>query len=430
MMKHVKQIGLITLITLTMIGNLIGQDPLSEASALFEKNEFQQAFDICKPFVDIEPNNAPAVFLLGRLYFALGDLDNSRIYLDKAIELDRANMEFRDIRTQIAAFATQLTEASRLVNSADYEGAEKLYLEIIKANPNFADAYFNLAQVYVRLNDLANAAIYLRKVIAMKPEEERYARQLKNLVQQYLREGENLRQRRNNEGALEKYQQALELDPNEFLGYYLSGIAYLDIKKYDEALKSVKKGLEINPEHARSYLVLGQIYEKTNKKAEALAAYEQAVKVDPVYEAGWDRLGVLNYNQKNYEQAIAAYKKLIEINPENTRAYEKLGQIYLDMSNFKEAITNLEIVTQKDAKNLSACLRLAQAYNSQGDCAQAKTTAEAALKIKSGDALALIELGIAERCLGNKVAARQAFQLASRDPRYKRYADEHLKTVQ
>ena len=79
---------------------------------------------------------------------------------------------------------------------------------------------------------------------------------------------------------------------------------------------------------------------------------------------------------------------------------------------------------------MKAWLRLAQAYNNNGECAQAKTAAETALKIKAGDALALIELGTAERCLGNTVAARQAFQLAAKDPQYRRYAEEHLKTVQ
>jgi len=429
-MKYVKKISLVGILVVTLIVGLIGQDPLSDAFALFQKGEFQKSFEACKMIVDKDPNYAGAAFLLGRIYFALGDLENSKTYLDKAIELDKTNTEFREIRTQIAAFATQLVEANRLSINADYEGAKKAYLEIIKQNPNFADAYFNLAQIYVLLNDLPNASIYLRKVIEMKPDEEKYSKQLKNLVQKYLSEGEELRKRRNNEGALDKYKQALNLDPNEFLAYYLSGLAYFDIKKYDEAFQSLNQGLILNPEHAKSYLVLGKIYEKTNKQTEALAAYEKAVTIDPAYEDGWDRIGVLNYNQKNYDKSIAAYQKLIEINVNNLRAYEKLGQIYLETNNYKEAVANLEKVTQKDDKNLKAWLRLAQAYNSQGDCPQAKTAAEMALKIKSGDSLALIELGVAERCLGNKVAARQAFQLAAKDPQYKRYAEDHLKTVQ
>jgi len=421
---------MVILLLLTVAVNLIGQDPLSDADALFVNKEYQKSFETCKAIVDKDPNYASAVFLLGRIYFALGDLDSSKIYLDKAIELDRANTEFREIRTQIASFATQLTEASRLSIAGDYEGAKKAYLDIIQANPNFADAYFNLAQIYVRLNDLTNASQYLRKVIEMKPEEEKYSKLLKSLVQQYLKDGENLRQRRNNEGAIEKYKQALEIDPNEFLAYYLSGVAYLDLKRYEDAFEVVKKGLEINPEHAKSYLVLGQVYDKMNKKEEALAAFEKAVNIDPTYEAAWDRVGVQYYTQKNFEKAIEAYHKLININPQNPRYYEKLGQIYIDMNNYKEAIVNLEKVVQIDTKNLKALVRLAQAYNSQGDCALAKTTAENALKIKGNEALALIELGVAEKCLGNKTAARQAFQLAAKDPQYRAYAEGYLKTVQ
>jgi hypothetical protein len=55
---------------------------------------------------------------------------------------------------------------------------------------------------------------------------------------------------------------------------------------------------------------------------------------------------------------------------------------------------------------------------------------ENALKIKGNEALALIELGVAEKCLGNKTAARQAFQLAAKDPQYRAYAEGYLKTVQ
>jgi tetratricopeptide (TPR) repeat protein len=67
-------------------------------------------------------------------------------------------------------------------------------------------------------------------------------------------------------------------------------VAYLDLKRYEDAFEVVKKGLEINPEHAKSYLVLGQVYDKMNKKEEALAAFEKAVNIDPTYEAAWDRL--------------------------------------------------------------------------------------------------------------------------------------------
>ena len=428
-MTVLKQLSIVGLLLLLSRG-ILGNDQLTDSYDLYKNGELQKAYEVCKSLVEKDPNYAAAVFLLGRIYFALGDLDNAKVYLDKAIELERANTEFREVRTQMAAFASKLTEASRLSTNADYEGAKKLYLEIIKENPNFVDAYFQLALVNVRLNDLSGAAEYLRKAIAKRPDEEKYSRQLKVLVQQYLKEGENLRQRRNNAAALEKYQQALNLDSTEFLGYYLSGLVNFDEKKYEDARRFVEKGLALNPEHSKSFLVLGQILEKLNKLEEALNAYNEAVTIDPKFDGAWDKIGVLNYNRKNFPKAIEAYLKVIEINPGNIRAFEKIGQIYIDMNDFTNAASYLEKVIEKDPNNAKAWLRLAQAYNSTGEAQKAKDAANTALKIKPNDALALIELGIAERSLGNKVAARQAFQLASKDPMYKRYAEEHLKTVQ
>jgi len=420
-------------ILIALLGSIWAQDdPLTKAYDLFQAKKYTEAFVVCKELVDKDPNYSAAVALLSRIYFALGDLDNAKIYIDKAIELDRRSNEYREIRTQMVAFISKLTEASQLSNNADYEGAKKVWLDVINQNPNFVDAYFQLALVYVRLNDLDNAALYLRKSMEMKPEEEKYSKALKNLVQQYLREGENLRQRRNSEGALAKYQEALKLDPQEHLGYYLSAVVMYDDKKYEEALGFIEKALQINPEHIKSYMVKGQSLEKLNRLEEALSTYQATVAIDPNYEIGWDKIGVLLYNQKKYQEALDAYLHVLSINPNNVRVMEKIGQIYIDMNNPQQALEYLKkvVADPEGSKNARTWLRLAQVQNNLGNCQEAKTACETALKLKPNDSLTLIELGIAERGLGNKVAARQAFQLAGRDPQYKRLADEYLKTVQ
>lgn len=413
--------------------NLYGQqDPLSKAYDLFQAKNYTEALTICKELVDKDPNYASAQALLGRIYFALGDLDKAKVCIDKAIELDRGNNEFREIRTQMVAFISKLTEASQLATNADYAGAKKVWLEVINQNPNFVDAYFNLGGVYFRLNILDSAALYLKMAMEKNPQEEKYGKVLKSWVGQKLSEGENLRQRRNSAGALSKYQEALQLDPNEFLGYYLSAVVKFDDKKYEEALDFVNKALAINAEHTKSYSLKGQALEKLNRLEEALETYKTAVKIDPSYEIAWDKIGVLLYNQKKFEEALEAYLHVMSLNPQNFRVLEKIGQIYIDMNNPQEALGYLKksIEYQGNDPSPRTYLRLAQVYNNLGQCQEAKTTCEGALKLKPNDALLLIELGVAERCLGNKPAARQAFTLAGRDPQYKRLADEYLKTVQ
>lgn len=407
-------------------------DPLSQAYDLFQAKKYTEALAICKELVEKDPNYATAQALLGRIYFALGDLDKAKVCIDKAIDLDRGNNEFREVRTQMVAFISKLTEASQLATNADYAGAKKVWLEVIKQNPNFVDAYFNLGGVYFRLNILDSAAFYLRTAMEKNPTEEKYGKILKSWVSQKLSEGENLRQRRNSAGALAKYQEALQLDPNEFLGYYLSAVVKFDDKQYEEAIAFIDKALAINLEHSKSYLVKGQALEKLNRLEEALSTYQAAVKLDPSYEIAWDKIGVLLYNQKKFDEALEAYLHVLSINPQNFRVLEKIGQIYIDKNNPQEALDYLKksIEYQGNDPSPRTLLRLAQVYNNLGQCQEAKTTCETALKLKPNDSLVLIELGVAERCLGNKPAARQAFQLAGRDPQYKRLADEYLKTVQ
>jgi len=429
--KAMKQVlaGLIVLLVATLAFGQ-GSDELIKAYDLFQKGEYQSAFDICKPVVDADPNYAGAVFLLGRIYYGMGDLDNAKIYVDKAIELDRANTEYRDVRNTMAAFISKLSEASRLVASADYQGAKKIYLEIINENKNFAEAYFSLGIVFVRLQDYSSAAEYMNKAIQMKPTEEKYRKSFQCLVSQVLAEGTQLMQRKNYPGALEKFQQAISLDSNDYRSYYLSAVISLDEKNYTKALEFISRCIEKNPNNPKAFLVLGKAQTKLNNVPEALKAFEAATNIDQQYLDGWVNIGQIYYQLKDFSNAIPALNKVVEINANYETAYELLGAIHTEMNNFKDAVTTLSKAVQLDPKSTTSWLRLATAQNKLGQCQEAKESANSALKLKINWAPALIELGIAERCLGNKAAAKQAFQLAGKDLKWKSVAEFELKTVQ
>lgn len=418
----------ILLLTALSMGQ--NQDELSKAYDLFQQQKYAEALEICQPIVDKDPNYAGAVFLLGRIYFGLGDLENAKVFVDSTIELDRANMEYREVRNTMAALASKLTEATRMVTNADYEGAKKMYLEIINENKNFADAYFSLGVVYVRLGDYVKAAEYLNKAIQMKPNEERYKKSFQGHVAQVLADGNQLMQRKSYQEALKKFEQAANLDSNEYRSYYFSAVIYLDEKNYTKTVEYINKCIQKNPEYPKAYLVLGKALSKLNNYPEAMKAYETATKIDPQYLDAWFNIGQLYYQNKDYVNAIPALKKVIEIKADYKGAYEYLGDIYLEMNNFKDATTNLAKAVELDPKGHTSWLRLATAYNKQGMCAEAKDAANIALKLKANWAPALIELGIAERCLGNRSAAKQAFLLAAKDLKWKNVAEFELKTVQ
>ncbi len=401
-----------------------------DALKLFEDGKYGEAFNICKPIVNENPNFVRAKILLGQIYFAMGDLDSAIVYIDDGLKMDRNNAEYREIRDKIAAFGSKLTEASRLSNSANFEGAKDLYEQIIKENPNFAEAYFSLGMVYINLNNLAEAAENFRKAIEMKPEEEKYHNVYQSIIKKHLSEGNQLLKRRNYQAALEKFQQVICFNPDESMAYYFCAAVYLAEKKLPEALIAIEKSIELNPDYQKSHLIRGKIYLKMNNSVEALKSFKAAIALDPDYVDAWNNIGLLYYSKKEYKEAIPAYKRVVKLKPSYPKAYENLGAIYIEMKNYREASQYLSKAVELNPKSYSSWFRLAQAYNHQGQCQKAKEAARSSLKIKANWAPVLIELGIAERCLGNKPAAKQAFQIAMKDPKWRKVAQFELKTLQ
>ena len=143
----------------------------------------------------------------------------------------------------------------------------------------------------------------------------------------------------------------------------------------------------------------------------------------------WKNIGYVYYKTKQYENAIPAYKEVIKLDPSYASAYANMGAIYIAQEKYNEAVNSLSKAVELNPRDVNSQYRLSQAYNNTGKCDKAKATAQKALTIKPNWAPVLIELGVAERCLGNRTAAKQAFQIAARDPKWKAVAEYELKTV-
>ena len=84
---------------------------------------------------------------------------------------------------------------------------------------------------------------------------------------------------------IERYTQAIEIDPDDFKAYNNRGNAYDDMGEYDQAIADYTEAIKIDPNHAMAYSNRG--FSKKNlakkldaegKTAEALGLYNAAVK--------------------------------------------------------------------------------------------------------------------------------------------------------
>ena len=111
-------------------------------------------------------------------------------------------------------------------------------------------------------------------------------------------------------GAIQSYQQALEIEPN-FADVHLSlGHAYLRLKKNPEAIKAFKEATRINPEMDEAFYGLGLEYFRAGKMKDAAQAFKKAVNLRPSMAKAHYGLALAYQEMGKQDQLIEEYRIL------------------------------------------------------------------------------------------------------------------------
>ena len=137
--------------------NSIG--PLNNlADAYLNLNKPDSAILYFSKVTELNPNNASAVNRIGTIYGqALQDYPNAIKYLKKAYEIQPNVLKFHEDLGVAYGFAGQ------------FDKALQVFETIIKSNPNYASAYFNMSVTLSQLGRSAEAQQYLQKAAELDP---------------------------------------------------------------------------------------------------------------------------------------------------------------------------------------------------------------------------------------------------------------------
>ena len=179
-------------------------------------------------------------------------------------------------------------------------------------------------------------------------------------------EAENLYAQENYEGAIAKYNEALEESTKDSVkerALYLIGWTYYrKLENYEQALSNLQELIDKFPENDyleetmfRTAYCLGQV----GRDDEALKQYETLVNRFPESQSEYFTLAYFNqgatYNrQQNYEAALKNYKLALESTQDLNRQAEiqlRIGLIHHHQENYQSAITTFKnaIATSENA---------------------------------------------------------------------------------
>ena len=184
---------------------------------------------------------------------------------------------------------------------------------------------------------------------------------------QWVTTGQRLESGGDLQGAVNAYQQALSLLPDDgrILGR-LGTIAYRT-GQLSRAESFLLRALDKAPDDWTHHQGLGNVYKRQGRLEQAEASLQRAVSLAPVNGAVHYDLGIVYQIGGQLEKALASYRASVACDPEDARAWNNLGLIYLALEDRAQAITCFETAIAKQPDFAGAYANLGIIYADTGN---------------------------------------------------------------
>ena len=231
-------------------------------------------------------------------------------------------------------FATQSLNEEKIPEAITY------YEKAITFDPDYYEAYINLAVAYAKSGENQKAIKTLKKVLEKAPDIDHLA--YLNMAQVY--------KRFDNEKAEQAYKKAISLHPFPQYAYFNLGEFYWSIKKHDESAINIKKGLKL--QNIESYYTGAvkngiKIYsdfpeiianlkkilntvtsDEIKQKFDLIVFNHYYMKNNPYIAEKYDQVGFHYLRKREFNKSIEYFEKSIQYwDSKDNRAYDHLETV-------------------------------------------------------------------------------------------------------
>jgi tetratricopeptide (TPR) repeat protein len=195
------------------------------------------------------------------------------------------------------------------------------------------------------------------------------------------------------DGAISKYEQAVQLDPTNHRILFKLAMAQRKKEAWDKVASTLARATQVAPTFAnywyeRAYAITEQAAKKTLSWEEAKEPLKKCIERDPNFADCYYELGRTYLWTDNEQDALANFTKAIEHNANPLHYYAELGDLYLNLGYVEQAQQVLKegLSHGKEGDKLLFGLHvlLSQVYQQRNQMNDMVTELEAAKRV-SGD---------------------------------------------
>ncbi len=165
-------------------------------------------------------------------------------------------------------------------------------------------------------------------------------------------------------GAIELFDEAIRLNPNNALAYFGRGTVYSELKQHERALADFNKSIELDANYTDAYNNRGNVYFALENFDAALKDFDAAVQLNPDDGEILYNRGNTYMEKDDFDAAIRDFTKAIELDSTYAAAYFNRGLSYKILKDYEAAVDDFTAYIELKPDD-------AQAYKLRGECYEA-----------------------------------------------------------
>lgn len=186
----------------------------------------------------------------------------------------------------------KFNEALRLEKKCDFNGAMNAYMDLLRMDPDYRNAYINLGSLYSRLNRLQE--------------------------------------------AMQCYRAALTLG-RDYITHFNMGCINYKQGNYSGALEDLEKSIEINEKFYLSLLVSGLCHSRHNDLEMAEKSFLRVLEHVPANRVALTALAIIYYNTSRYDRSLSLLNRILSPENETITLRELKSDILLKLGRIDES---------------------------------------------------------------------------------------------
>ncbi|XHF13665.1 adventurous gliding motility TPR repeat lipoprotein GltE [Archangium gephyra] len=304
---------------------------------------------------------------------------------------NRAKLLFED--------ALSALEAQKKANALDYPSLERKFKAALDADPNVAEAEYNLGVLAERQGNTQEAISRYQAALNKKPTLRQASENLAVIAQNA---GDIA-------GAVSIYQGILKIYPDDGNARARLAEIYRQTGDQEKAMELARAALMREPQSVTAYKVMMRSYLERKQLAMAKLVALRAMKIDQNDPELHHTIGLILLQEEKKDAARLSFKRAVEVRADYVPSRVLLAQMDLEAEDYPGAEEHLRRILQADSKNAAAHLNLGIAYKGQGQLDKAMQEYDEAEKLDPK--MAAVHLNRAIMLHRHKGAPERAIEL-------------------